>query len=1043
MAFLKKAFAGVTHPNWGTANWQRFVDEHRAQMAGTGYRGLARVASGTPNLIAQASEILQDEFSPEKYLLTHATIVASVDTDEVAGQRLGAFNEMGRNINRKWANYRVKPSCDIYINNNHDCWDRPVLLKSYRTFVGAHNFVEHVQIEQQSKGRIIDAAARDIGDSIYTDILIATDRRHTSLIRDIEAGRMGTMSMGCSVTETQCTKCGNVAADETEMCFPPGTRVLLGDGRYVPIEEIVEGDLVITHTGETHTVTETMRRQYDGELVSLNVDGVPAALRSTPNHPYWVLRPAQICACGCEQPLRRTVEHERGSVKAFQRRFLPGHNTRLQNPNPDASNVVEMAEFNRLFEIDLEFAEARDLNKGDYLAFPIPQGSENTGDATTNRARLIGYFLAEGSFVKREGKKVGVDFTFGHHEYDSLAAEVVELLDAEFGREERRVASADWQTLVAENPVSPVQRRSTSRPVPSDVSCPACSAPSDYALNVRFKKGADDCYKCKVCDRHWVDSADRSVQARRYRKPLETENSGTTVVRLMDDKAAEFFFKYCGEYSNEKCLDPSVLRWEPAIQKHVLFGWLGGDATQCEMGIVGTTTSFQLLSQMHILAARSNLYAYKKATFAGKTTTFNQVVNGNGSVTVRDHRGWLPSFGLVISDPQGFSDEVRFSDRETARVSMSGLTDGFKRVGNWLIYRIREVSRELYSGIVHNFEVEKDHSYVVEGLAVHNCEHIKYAKGNYEFDARGNKYRIAELCGHHTLDPTGGVHFIEASWVAIPAFQGAQLRNIVGPETINVNTKSQMREILANPQNTPEWTQNSIPKAARVGRPDPAVEAEARRQARVAADFFSGEEEEEGVDPMAPPPDEGDAGGDDPMAPPGGDMGAPPDPMAPPGGGMPGMPGEPGAEPEKDPMETLEGDIEKYVLDKIRKKLKDKLTEEVSEDAASPPEMGSSTNENLNKQAALVAGTEALLRIARSDIELLDGLMRLKVSHGLKVSRDLYRTALRVGSTGEQEPLEKYLQRCAAMLTRTPTVGEAKTLVRLGRILSLRKKTRF
>ena len=1012
MAFLKKAFAGVVHPNWGTQNWQRFREEHRSQMVGGPYR----TASTSSNLAAQASEILKSEFSPDRYLLTHATIVASVDTDDVPNVKLGAVSELGRRINRRWANYRVKPACDIYINNNNDCWDRPVLLKSYRTFVGAHNFVEHVQIEEQSKGRIIDAAARDLGDSVYIDILIATDRAHHDLIRQIEGGRMGTMSMGCSVTETICTKCGNVAADETEMCFPPGTRVLLADGRYVPIEEIVEGDTVLTHTGEHHAVTETMRRQYDGHLVSLDVEGIPVGLRSTPNHPYWVLRPAQTCACGCENPLRRTVEHERGSVKAFQRRFLPGHNTRLQNPNSHAENVVAFEDYERLFEVDLEFVEARNLNRGDYLAFPIPQGSENTGDATVNRARLIGYFLAEGSFIKREGEKVGVSFTFGHHEYETLAVEVETLLNAEFGRSERRVSQEDWSVLVARKGIKPIQRRSTSRPVPADVQCPACNAPSEYARNVRFKKGSDDCYQCKVCDRNWVNSAERSVRAHRNRNSGGDEQSGSVDVRFMDADVAEFFFRYCGEYSNEKRLDASVLRWEPAIQKHVLFGWLGGDATQAEMGIVGNTASFNLLSQMHILAARCGLYSYKKVTFGGKTATLNQVVNGDGSVTVRDHRGWLPSFGLVLSDPQGFNDEVRFSDRETARVTMSAVTDGFKRVGNWLIYRIRDVGCEAYSGAVHNFEVETDHSYVVEGLAVHNCEHVKYHKGNYEFDNNGQKFRVAELCGHDSLDPTGGVTFIEASWVAVPAFAGASLRNILTPGSVNVDTRSQMQQVLSTPPR--EWTDDGIPKAARVGAVDLGHFAEMRRQQRLAQ-----------MDEGAPPP------GDDLGAPPpGGDLGAP--------GGMPGMPGAPGAE-EKDPLEELEGELEKWLLDKVKKKIQDKMKEEVAEDAASAPDLGTSSNENINHQASeIVSGAKALIRIARSDAELIDGLARLNQSHGVKISRDIYRTALRVGSTDGQPSLEEYLQHSAGVLGRKPTLGEAKTLVRLGRILSIRKQTR-
>lgn len=513
MAFLKKAYAGVVHPNWGTQNWQRFMDEHRREFVASPYR----TASASPNLVQQASAILHDEFSPEKYLLTHATIVASVDTLEVPGIRLGAVNEMGRNINRKWANYRVLPSRDVYINNNHDCWDRPVLLKSYRTFVGAHNFVEHVQIEEQSRGRIIDAVARDIGDSVYIDILLATHRKHANLVRDIEADRMGTLSMGCSVTETQCTKCGNVAADETEM-----------------------------------------------------------------------------------------------------------------------------------------------------------------------------------------------------------------------------------------------------------------------------------------------------------------------------------------------------------------------------------------------------------------------------------------------------------------------------------------------------------------------CEHIKYAKGNYEFDGQGNKYRIAELCGHHSIDPTGGVTFIEASWVAVPAFQGAVKRNILTPESLSVDTHDQVRQVMASPP--PQWVDHDqgFQRAAKMATP-------AHSRVIVGQDA---------PDPMAPLP-----GGE------GGDPGAPggaPDPMAP--GPAPGAPGAPGA--EKDPMEDLESEIEKYVLDKIKKKIKDKMQDDVAENAASPGELATSTNENINHQAAtklaaFVSGTETLLRIARSDIELLDGMARLSHSHGIEVSRDLYRTVCQVGSTDKHPSLDAYLQRCAAVLARKPTVGEAKTLVRLGRILSLRKKTRF
>jgi hypothetical protein len=203
MAFMKRANAVVLHPRTSVTAWGK---------------DRSRTASCAPSLTDQATEILGGVFNPEHYLLTHCTIVASVDVDEVPDVKLGNVKVGSKTINRKYADYHIKPQCSQYVNNNGDSWSRDVLLKSYRTFVGAHNFLEHVQIEDQSKGRVIDAAARDIGDSVYIDILVATDRKHASLVRDIESGKLGTLSMGCTTDFTLCSKCGHYAADETELC---------------------------------------------------------------------------------------------------------------------------------------------------------------------------------------------------------------------------------------------------------------------------------------------------------------------------------------------------------------------------------------------------------------------------------------------------------------------------------------------------------------------------------------------------------------------------------------------------------------------------------------------------------------------------------------------------------------------------------------------------------------------------------------------------------------------------------------------------------
>lgn len=204
MAFLKTARAVVVHPHINPQTWA----------------GLRKTASIAPaqSVSTQAQEILGGPLDPSRYLVTHCTIVASVDTKPVPGVKTGTIRVGSKTIDRRWPDYLITPETEQYINGNRDAFPRNVLLKSYRTFIGAQNFLEHVQIESQSKGRVIDAVARDIGDSVYVDILVATDRKHEDLVRQIEDGTLSTLSMGCTCDATQCTKCGHVAADETQLC---------------------------------------------------------------------------------------------------------------------------------------------------------------------------------------------------------------------------------------------------------------------------------------------------------------------------------------------------------------------------------------------------------------------------------------------------------------------------------------------------------------------------------------------------------------------------------------------------------------------------------------------------------------------------------------------------------------------------------------------------------------------------------------------------------------------------------------------------------
>ncbi|RKY81458.1 hypothetical protein DRQ07_03985 [candidate division KSB1 bacterium] len=155
------------------------------------------------------------KYSPEKYLLSHATIIAAVET------------ELAKSDDLK-SDYYIHPAYSKFINNNGDAWSKKMIQACYRTFIGADNYLEHVQIPELSKGKVIDAFLREVPigkdengkdlTTFYVDILVATDRKHKDLVKKIESKEVDKMSMGCIVAFTICTKCGNIAKDDTETC---------------------------------------------------------------------------------------------------------------------------------------------------------------------------------------------------------------------------------------------------------------------------------------------------------------------------------------------------------------------------------------------------------------------------------------------------------------------------------------------------------------------------------------------------------------------------------------------------------------------------------------------------------------------------------------------------------------------------------------------------------------------------------------------------------------------------------------------------------
>lgn len=992
MAFSRTAYARVVEPKIQPGSWDRVRTAAKKHGAG----------DLTPNLVDQASEIFGHAFDPSQYLLTHATIVASVDTEQVPNVKLGGIVENGFRVNRKYGDYRIKPECDQFINNNYDSWSRPVLLKSFRTFIGGQNF-----------------------------------------------------------------------------CFVAGTNVLMSDGTYQAIEKVKVGDLVITHTGTVKPVLHVFERAYDGAVQVLHVDKFKKPILATGNHPFRAIdviappltvyagskatslaryRKDQIASAlrdgvhsfGKASPAVRQVKnhllqsgpsiagdlaealgHPRNYAPSLLKTILKKHKAQFdcrpleatEHPGLQKGRSRVRAWFVRADAPDLATTEIRatkhwlsadQLTVGSYLLGP----ESNIGQiGNKTKATLLGYYLAEGCRLSPH-VNYGVVLVFGEHERN--------LVD--------HVARLAVDTFPG-----------TTFTVPAPI-------------------------------------------------------NGSLRINLYGADIGTWMAKHGGDLSDKKRLHPDVLTWDKESLLGMFAAWMAGDGSHHKgtLRLRGTSASRALAEQMQYVADSCGIKSSLVFTRLriGEVMSQTRMVVGGVSRTfdvIPRHHCWT----VLVSKDSTTDVAIRNPRWGTALHDVNAVKkrQDFAWWGNCRVHRVMGNESVPFIGTVHNFEVADDNSYVVDhGIAVHNCEHVqveslskgriidavardigdsvyidiliatdrrhtelvqaiesgkmstlsmgcttdetqctqcghvaadetelcehvKYAKGNVFYDDKGRKNRVAELCGHASIEPHAGVQFIEASWVETPAFTGAVLRNVIEATD---SIARQAAGILNSPPK--EWSSDKNRKAAKE-----VTAAFGKTSIAIEADFDMGD----------------DSGGGDGS----------------------GEEEKPPAEAKKSPLDDLENDMTQHILDRVKKRLRDQIDGDKEpkkpEDSAS--EMA--PNDSLIKEGSrsgkasapdtflrskiqmaakyatgvkYAAGLDALIKVASSDIDLMDKVATYNERQGIAVPIGVYRAALSVGSQSKHANLNEFLGACKQALGHQPSLAEAKTMVRLSQLLTRR-----
>jgi len=509
------------------------------------------------------------------------------------------------------------------INDNGDYFSAKELKLAAETFIGVPIFTNHQNDDiEKARGKCVHAWYDADAEGIF--IIASVDKvAYPKLARSIAEGYVSG-------------------------CFPPDAPVLLADGTEKSICDIEDGDYVITHKGRPRRVLGTRQRGYKYPIYSISLEGIGQPLNCTSHHNLMVYRLPEECLCGCGVELPEKSD-PRITKKRFNRKFAKGHNGRGQ-------------------QIDYKYVQkikACDLKDGDFLFEPKIIDDSKDHIVSEDEAFLIGLFLAEGSYEKRDGVRHSVIFNFGSEELETLAFNCSELLE-------------------------------------------------------------------KVFSNH---------------SNLPTTNyypeASSTRVNLYGKDVADWFYKQCGEYSDKKKLNPDLLSLGVEKTAALLAGYVEGDGYNVKGKVYGgATVSADLASQLRILFQKIGVRNCYRITDDPKRWGYKPVHEITSGITTAEK----------------LKEHLLYKQANDPCYGPAAWHD----LDDITLRKIISIDEIEYDGVVYDIEVEEDHTYCVNHVAVSNtsmgcsvdysvcsvCHNMAHTADEYCSHVRGSKNR--KVSGEYT-----------------------------------------------------------------------------------------------------------------------------------------------------------------------------------------------------------------------------------------------------------------------------------------------------
>lgn len=316
-------------------------------------------------MIEKVAEYIQDPQEP--------SILTILDDKKGMEKTAGYASEVERYINSLekengylYALINALTAGEYYgPNKNGDYFPEQALKERHHTFQdGGYVYKHHVNKDpKKSMGRVIFSHYND--NMKRVEIVVKLKKDHPdvrNILQKMSEGQIVKTSMGARVPY--------------DVCFSLDTPIFSNEG-YKDLDSINVGDIVLDEYNQEVEIISTLEREVE-DFYELQVFGDYEPIKVSKDHPFL---------------------------------SIPGSKFKRSSNSSSASRIY----FKKSPEAELDFKPVQDLEKGDYLAYY--RFKSNKDIFSLSHAKIFGYWLAEGSFVKEQGKYISaLSFSFSNDE---------------------------------------------------------------------------------------------------------------------------------------------------------------------------------------------------------------------------------------------------------------------------------------------------------------------------------------------------------------------------------------------------------------------------------------------------------------------------------------------------------------------------------------------------------------------------------------------------------------------------------------------------